>query len=141
MDNLLEIATKAMENFDPKTDPVDDFEPLPDGDYTCLFEEATYRKNDKGTEWVSLKFTIIDGDYENRCIFVNQFFTDKTALRSVKTITKMAVEFGYDMPLENFSNQETLIEALNQMAGNNAIVHQKTSSNGFVNYKITGALD
>ena len=32
MDDLLNIASKVMEGFDPATDKVDDFEKLPDGE-------------------------------------------------------------------------------------------------------------
>ena len=72
MDDLLNIATKTMEGFDPAKDSVDDFEEIKDGDYTGLLEDVTARKNDKGTEWISFKFSILDNEeYKNRFIFVN----------------------------------------------------------------------
>lgn len=138
MSNLLDIATKTMENFNPATDSVDNYEKLPDGEYTCLLEEATARKSEeKGTEWISLKFTITSGEYENRLIFVNYFFTEKTVERSIKGITKLAYEFNYELPVDAFTSLETLSEALNTMAGSQAIVKQTTSKNDFVNYKVT----
>lgn len=138
MDDLLNIATKTMEKFNPATDKVDDFEKIPDGEYNCLLEEVTARKSEKtGTNWISLKFTILDGDYENRLLFVNYFFTEKTMERSIKAITKLAYEFGYEIPLDSFSSFETLAEALNSMAGNQAIVSQKTSKNDYANYRVT----
>ena len=138
MDDLLNIATKTMEKFNPATDKVDDFEKIPDGEYNCLLEEVTARKSEKtGTNWISLKFTILDGDYENRLLFVNYFFTEKTMERSIKAITKLAYEFGYEIPLDSFSSFETLAEALNSMAGNQAIVSQKTSKNDYANYSVT----
>ena len=75
MDDLLRIATKTMEGFNPATDKVDDFEKLPDGEYNCLLEDVTARKSEKGTNWISFKFSVMSGDYENRLIFVNYFFT------------------------------------------------------------------
>ena len=138
MDDLLNIATKTMEKFNPATDKVDDFEKIPDGEYNCLLEEVTARKSEKtGTNWISLKFTILDGDYENRLLFVNYFFTEKTMERSIKAITKLAYEFGYEIPLDSFSSFKTLAEALNSMAGNQAIVSQKTSKNDYANYRVT----
>lgn len=138
MDDLLNIATKTMEKFNPATDKVDDFEKIPDGEYNCLLEEVTARKSEKtGTNWISLKFTILDGDYENRLLFVNYFFSEKTMERSIKAITKLAYEFGYGIPLDSFSSFETLAEALNSMAGNQAIVSQKTSKNDYANYRVT----
>lgn len=138
MDDLLSIASKTMENFDPAVDKVDDFENLPDGEYSCLLEDVTARKSEeKGTNWISLKFSVMSGDYENRLIFVNYFFTEKTIERSIKAITKLAYEFGYSLPTEAFTSYDSLAETLNAMAGNQATVKQTTSKNGFANYKVT----
>lgn len=137
MDDLLSIAEKTMKNFDPAVDKVDDFEKLPDGEYECLLEDVTARKSEKGTNWISFKFSVISGDYENRLIFVNYFFTEKTIERSIKGITKLAYEFGYELPTDAFTSYESLAETLNAMAGNQATVKQTTSKNDFTNYKVT----
>lgn len=138
MNDLLSIASKTMENFDPAVDKVDDFENLPDGEYSCLLEDVTARKSEeKGTNWISFKFSVMSGDYENRLIFVNYFFTEKTIERSIKAITKLAYEFGYTLPTEAFTSYDSLAETLNAMAGNQATVKQTTSKNGFANYKVT----
>lgn len=137
MDDLLNIATKTMEGFNPATDTVDNFEKLPDGDYSCLLEDVTARVSEKGTNWISFKFSVMDGDYENRLIFVNFFFTEKTIERSIKGISKLAYDFGYELPIDAFSSLDNLAETLNQMAGNQATVHQTTSKNDYTNYKVT----
>lgn len=136
MDDLLNIATKTMEGFNPATDKVDNFEEIADGSYSCLLEKVTARKNEKGTNWISLDFSIMDSE-DNRHIFVNYFFTEKTVERSIKAITKLAYEFGYQLPVESFSSYETLADTLNGMAGNQAVVDKKTSNSGFVAYKVT----
>ena len=137
MDDLLSIASKTMEGFNPATDSVDNFENLPDGEYSCLLEDVTYRKNEKGTNWIALKFSIMSGEFENRLIFVNKFFTEKTIERSIKEITKLAFDFGYSLPTDAFTSLETLAQTLNTMAGNQATVKQTTSKNDFTNYKVT----
>lgn len=137
MDDLLSIAQKTMENFDPAVDKVDDFEKLPDGEYECLLEDVTARKSEKGTNWISFKFSVMSGEYENRLIFVNYFFTEKTIERSIKGITKLAYDFGYEIPTDAFTSYESLAETLNAMAGNQATVKQTTSKNDFTNYKVT----
>lgn len=137
MDDLLSIATKTMEGFNPATDSVDTFEKLADGDYNCLLETVTARKNDKGTNWISLEFSIMDGENANRLIFVNYFFTEKTIERSIKGITKLAFDFGFELPVDAFASLEVLAETLNGLAGNQAVVTQTTSKNDFVNYKVT----
>lgn len=138
MDDLLNIASKTMEGFNPATDSVDNYENLPDGDYNCLLEEVTARvSEEKGTNWLSLKFSVMNGDYTNRLIFVNFFFTEKTMERSIKSIIKLAYDFGYELPSEAFTSYKTLADTLNGLAGNQAIVKQTTSKNGFANYKVT----
>ncbi|MBQ6546490.1 MAG: hypothetical protein IJL74_00635 [Bacilli bacterium] len=136
MDDLLNIATKTMEHFDPATDKVDDFEEIADGEYTCLLEKVTNKKSEKGTAWISLDFSMLDNE-DNRHIFVSYFFTEKTIERSIKAINKLAYDFGYQLPVESFTDLETLADTLNGMAGNQAIVSKKTSGSGFVNYKVT----
>lgn len=138
MEDLMSIAAKTMENFDPAVDKVDDFENLPDGEYNCLLEDVTARKSEeKGTNWITFKFSVMSGEYENRLIFVNYFFTEKTVDRSVKGITKLSYDFGYSLPIEAFSSYESLAETLSAMAGNQAVVKQTTSKNGYANYKVT----
>lgn len=137
MDELLNVASKILKEFNPATDKVEDFEKLPDGEYNCLLEDVTARKNDKGTKWISFKFSIMNGEYENRLIFVNKFFTEKTEERSIKEIIKIAFDFGYELPADAFTTLDTLAETLNGMAGNQAIVKQTTGKNDFQNYKVT----
>ena len=136
MDDLLNVAKEVLKDFDPATDSADDFEKLPDGQYTCLLEDVTARKNDKGTNWICFKFSIIEGEYENRLIFANYYFTEKTLKRNIKRVTKIAFEFGYNLPVELFGDFNTLAESLNELAGNQAIVKQLTNKNGFSDYSI-----
>lgn len=136
MDDLLNIATKTMEGFNPATDKVDDFEEIADGTYSCLLEKVTARKSEKGTNWISLDFSIMD-EGENRHIFVPYFFSEKMIERSIKAITKLAYDFGYELPVDAFTSYESLAETLNGMAGNQATVEKKTSNSGFTNYKVT----
>lgn len=137
MDNLMEIAQQTMEKFNPETDSVDDFEKLPDGEYNCLLEDVQARESETtGNQWISFKFSVMNGDYENRFIFVNYFFTEKTVVRSIKAINKVAYMFGYQLPVEAFQDLENLAETLNTMAGNQAIVKQTTSKNDYTNYTV-----
>lgn len=137
MDNLTEVAKKVMGSFNPETDAVDNYENLPDGEYKCLLEDVTAKSNEKGTNWITLRFSVIEGEYENRNLFVNYFFTEKTTERSIKSIMKLAYEFGYTIPVEAFTSLNELAESLNAMAGNTALVKQTTSKNDFTNYKVT----
>lgn len=137
MDDLLNIATKTMEKFNPATDSVDNFEEVADGKYQCLLEKVTNKTSAKtGNTWISFDFSIIGGENDGRHIFVNYFFTDKTIERSIKSIIKLAYEFGYDLPTDAFADFETLATSLDAMSGNQAMVDKKTTDSGFVTYKV-----
>lgn len=136
MMDLLSIANETLKGFDPATDQVDDFENLPDGEYNCLLEDVTNKKSEKtGSEWIGFKFSVLDGDYKGRYIFVNYFFTEKTTSRSIKQISKLTHDFGYELPIDSFQSMETLKETLTNLCGNTAIVTQ-TTKNEFSNYKV-----
>ena len=137
MDDLLNIANTVMGNFDPAKDKVDDFEEIADGTYPCLLEKVTARTSEKtGNTWISLDFSIMT-EGENRHLFVPYFFTEKMVERSIKGLTKLAYDFGYQIGADAFASFETLAETLNGMAGNQATVEKKTTNSGFTNYKIT----
>ncbi len=137
MEDLLNIAKRTMEGFNPATDSADDFEKLPDGEYTCLLEDV-YNKTSEttGNSWIGLKFSVMEGQFANRFIFVNYFFTEKTIERSVKQLAKLTHDFGYQLPMEAFETMETLKEALSSLAGNQATVKSVTKGE-FTNYKVT----
>lgn len=133
--SLLQKAQEIMGTFDPKTDTVDNFENLPDGEYQALLEEVVSKSNDKGTEWISFVWSVLDeGDNQGRLLFDNRFFTEKSEDRSIKSVIKTADDFGYELPADAFTDLDTLAEYLNSMAGEQAIVTQKTSKSGFTNY-------
>lgn len=137
-DNLLDIATKTMEGFNPATDPVDNFEEVADGEYNCLIQDVKHNvSNETGNHRVTFKYEIMDGDNEGRLIFVSYFFTEKTIERSIKALNKLAFEFGFELPVEAFTDYDTLAETLNNMAGLQATVEKKTNKNDFVTYKVT----
>lgn len=136
MSDLMSMANEVMKNFDPAKDKVEDFEKIPDGDYRCLIEEVISKQNEKGTNWLSLKASVMDGDYQGRYLFVNYFFTEKTTERSLKSLIKLAYDLRYELPSNTFNDLNTAAEIFNQMAGNEVMIHQKTSKNDFVNYSI-----
>lgn len=139
MENLLDIANEVLvtKGFDPAKDKVDDFEKLPDGEYSSLLENVAHKKSEKtGTEWIEFKFSILDGEFKGRYIWVNYYFSVKTAARSVKALKKLAYDFGFDLTVDSFTNMDFLAETLNGLSGRVAYVKQ-TTKNDFSNYSVT----
>lgn len=132
--NLLDLASEVMNKFDPSKPIANNFEELEDGIYNCILEKIQYRQNAKGTEWINFDCTITGG---NRHIFINKFFTEKTAERSLTEITKLVYELGYKIPLQSYATVETLSTALESLKGEQLEIEKKTSNNGFINYKMS----
>lgn len=132
--NLLDLASEVMKDFDPSKPISTDFEELEDGTYNCIVEKIQYRQNVKGTEWINFDCTIVGS---NRHIFINKFFTEKTAKKSLTEINKLVFELGYKIPLEAYATVETLSEVLKLLKGEQLEIEKKTSNTGFVNYKMS----
>lgn len=53
-------------------DPGQSFEPLPRGKYAAIIVASEVKETKKGDgQYLSLRFKIVEGDYENRTIFAN----------------------------------------------------------------------
>jgi hypothetical protein len=67
-------------------DDVEDYSPLPEGEYPCcLVDIDPERKTQYGDEMWRLKFKIAEGDFEGRNIFDNMVFSEQ-AMKRVKLI-------------------------------------------------------
>ena len=132
--NLFDLANEIMKDFDPSKPLTTDFEELEDGTYNCIVEKIQYKQNEKGTEWINFDCTIMGN---NRHMFINKFFTEKTAKRSLTEINKLVFELGYKIPLEAYATVETLSTALESLKGEQLEIEKKTSNTGFVNYKMS----
>lgn len=142
MKDLLKIAGNVMDNFNPETDSANDFENLPDGQYVGLIEEVKSRKNEKGTEWISLKVSVEHDEeedkYKGRLIFVSFFFTEKQVERQIKTITKMVHDLGFEaLPLTAWEDLDTLAENLQALVGTEVQIDQQTSKSGYTNHTVS----
>ena len=71
-------------DFD-KVDDVQDFSPLPEGQYFCRLAEVEEASTQYGDEMWKLRFAVAAGQYQGRYIFDNLVFSE-AALKRVKLI-------------------------------------------------------
>lgn len=136
MNELFEYANEIMENFDPATDSVTNFEPVPAGEYSCMLDNVTTKCSTNGNDYICFDFYIIGDDY-NRHIFVPYYLTVASVKRTIKMVNKLAYEWGYKLPLNVFETPETLANALNQLAGKQATVIKTPRKNSeYFNYEV-----
>lgn len=66
-------------------DDVQDFSPLPEGDYLCRLAEIEESTTQNDDELWKLKFEVIEGEYAGRYVFDNMVFSE-AALKRAKLI-------------------------------------------------------
>ena len=131
--NLKDLAAEILnDGFDPKTDSVGgDFEDLPDGLYDGILLDVSWRTNDKGTEWLSFEFEILNEGYEGRKYFGNIFFSNEKMMQlNLKRAMKTAAVLDVDLSVEDFEDVNTLVETLKQGVGNQCMLELKTNKKG-----------
>ncbi|OAO77605.1 hypothetical protein A0O32_2470 [Anoxybacillus flavithermus] len=130
--NLKALAQKMLEEgFNPHQTNVDDngYDNLPDGIYDAILEDVQFRVNDKGTEWISLTFTIINEGYENRKYFANYWLTEKQLEQNIKKLWGHAAQvFNVELTVDDIANIETaVVEKLQEALGTQVELELKTS--------------
>ncbi|WP_368900580.1 DUF669 domain-containing protein [Oceanobacillus oncorhynchi] len=131
--NLKAMAAEIMEEgFNPKTDAVgDDFENLPDGEYDGILTNVSWRTNDKGTEWLSFEFELLNEGYENRKYFGNIFFSNEKMMQlNLKRAMKTASILDVELEIDDFEDTDALVEKLKEGAGNQCLLELKTNKKG-----------
>ena len=80
-------------------DDVQDFTPLPDGEYLCRLAEIEEASTYNGDEMWKLKFEVINGEYTGRYIFDNMVFSE-AALKRVKLIcSRLGIDVSGEVDL------------------------------------------
>lgn len=139
--SLRDIAAQILaEGFNPETDPVSEFDELPDGEYDAILTDVNWRTNDNGTEWLSLEFEILNEGFEGRKYFGNIFFSNEKMLGlNIKRTMKYAFILGVELDADVFDAPETeLVDAFKTALGNQVTLTLKTNKKGtFQNFEIS----
>ena len=76
-----------------------DYEPIPEGDYTCSIANVEEASTKNGDEMWKLKLEVIEGDHEGRFLFDNLVFSD-AAMKRVKFVcSRLGVDVSGEMNL------------------------------------------
>jgi Protein of unknown function (DUF669) len=138
--NLKDLASQILnEGFNAKTDSVSDFEDLQDGIYDVVLMGAQWRANEKGTEWISFEFELLNEGFENRKYFGNIFFSNEKMMQlNLKRTMKYAAVLDVELTVEDFEDTTDLVEAIKAGVGNQATLTLKSNKTGtFQNWELT----
>jgi hypothetical protein len=83
-----------------KIDDIQDFSPLPAGQYLCRLVEVKLASTISGDEMWKIRFTVESGEYSGRCIFDNLVFSP-AAMKRVKLIcSRLGLDTSRELVLE-----------------------------------------
>ena len=134
---LRDAAAKALEGFDTKKGNVTGFEGLPSGDYIVMIDNIKNQDTPWGSEQLSIRVQVLDGEHAGQKEFVNLSLDETTAKgnsnpmlgRNIKLIAKLASNSGIELQDEDWEDIETLANALALAEGRTVLMHLTVSEN------------
>lgn len=134
---LRDVAAKALEGFDTKKGNVNGFEGLPSGDYVVMIDNIKNQDTPWGSEQLSIRVQVLDGEHAGQKEFVNLSLDETTAKgnpnpmlgRNIKLIAKLASNSGIELQDEDWEDIETLANALALAEGRTVLMHLTVSEN------------
>jgi len=118
----------------------DDYEEIPVGNYEVKVERLELAESSKGDPMVKAMFRIINGKYENKCLFMNQVFPINNPWQLGKIILPFLRSLDSDLTIEfiDFKQfKDLLMDVLEAVDGKlEYLIEYKKSKSGFANYTV-----
>lgn len=117
------------------------FEELPLGKYEVRLDSLEMKPTkEKGYPMLVMSFTVVEGQYEKRKIFVNQVLymgdqNDKYRMNTANQLLE-SLDSGLDVAFKGFRNYENLIDAIADKSVDEEYLLEIGERKGFRNYKI-----
>lgn len=139
MDDLLKMASELMENDNYKNSS-GDYPTIPDGDYASNIDKIEFRTSSKGTEYINITVTIVDGDFTGQKMFIPFYLSEKALKPSLSRLMTLITSCGYTLDASMFTDFDTLVECLQSLI--NTVVTVKKKTNGeYINYSMVGGAE
>ena len=118
-----------------------DFEELPDGKYEVSLDSLEMKPTkQKGYPMLAARFTVIEGEFKKRKIFVNQVIImgDQNDKYRVNTANKLlkGLDSGLTVEFKGLRDYEKLIDAVADKCVDEEYLLEMETKKGFTNYKI-----
>ena len=117
-----------------------DFEEVPEGDYEVSIDKIELKESSKGDPMVSIWFKILEGDFKNSRLFMNQVITQGFQISQMNRFIKsMEVFDESEVEFENYSQyNDLLMDLFEQVDADNSqyLLSYTKNKKGFPVYKI-----
>jgi hypothetical protein len=113
-----------------------DFKEVPLGTYEVEITKLELGESKKHDPMVKIWFKILDGEYENSLIFMNQVITQGFQIHIVDELLR-SLESGVTIAFESYSQYEQLLlDVFEAVNGNKEYALEYGSNKGFSTFKI-----
>lgn len=129
LDALREEVQKAASN-------TGEYEEIPYGMYEVGIEKMELKESKKGQPMVSVWFRIINGDYENSMLFMNQVVTKPFQIHICNQFLK-SLKTGMEIDFKSYSDYARLIEEVYSEAEKHEYALDYGEKKGYKTFTIT----
>lgn len=135
-ENLQKDVAEAAENGGQAT-----FKEVPEGEYEVEVNQMELKSSKNGDPMVSIWFKIINGEYKNSILFMNQVVTQGFQIHIVNELLRSLVgemEKPIDIDFKNYKQcSELLMDVFEEITGNfEYALSYKENSKGFKTFKV-----
>lgn len=114
-----------------------DFKEVPHGTYEVAITKLELKESKKGDPMVAVWFKILDGEFKNSLIFMNQVITQGFQIHIVDEFLR-SLDTGIDVTFESYSQfNELLLDIFEAVDGNLEFALEYGENKGFNTFKIT----
>lgn len=133
--SLKEVATEALNNFDPATDSPNSADNVPAGEYDIVIEKAGYVIYDSGYDCVAVTVKIVGGDYNERSELINLNLAPESELgqkypgiikKNIKLLIQLCYAVEFELSDDDWEDQITIGQALSAIIGRQCVLTIET---------------
>ena len=137
-----EIDTKGLaEDVKSASENKQDFKEVPHGTYEVKVDKMEIKATQKGDPMASVWFKIVDGEYKNQRLFMNQVITQGFQIHIVNEFLR-SLDSGLDIEFVNYKQyNDLMLDVLEKIDGKLEYALEYGENKGFDTFKIKEVFD
>ncbi|MCI7428555.1 MAG: DUF669 domain-containing protein [Methanobrevibacter sp.] len=137
-----EIDTKGLaEDVKSASENKQEFKEVPHGTYEVKVDKMEIKATQKGDPMASVWFKIVDGEYKNQRLFMNQVITQGFQIHIVNEFLR-SLDSGLDIEFVNYKQyNDLMLDVLEKIDGKLEYALEYGENKGFDTFKIKEVFD
>lgn len=114
---------------------------VPKGTYEVKIDKMELGESKKGDPMVKIRFRILDGEFENSCLFMNQVITKGFQIHQVNDLLR-SLKSGKDIEFKTYEQYNNLLmDVHEEVINTHEYAVEYGEKNGFNTFKIVEVFD